>query len=303
MAGGLLWCTHWFHRALSGRGAHPVPCEMHSFAEYGITLAWIHPCRGSSDGKIFSCLPRGIVAWEGWEASFEKVLQKVHVLIYQIIQSQILASTKFKAKPKGTNRAFLSPDLQLSHAFANCQVNYLQRLSFKKNTEKIQTWVNNRAWALHTAILLQGMNWPPAKCIMQIYLHTADVTTIYRLTWDLSRTRGVIWFLSAVAMQILRVTLMKNNNSKYSDWWSSWINYLLNILWSKYFDQNSMCGLILACWYDLVQRHVLWVLATSWAFTDEFSWSHSSWAKTSPKNQSHNNWQQTRPKDFGYYIY
>lgn len=173
MAGGLLWCTHWFHRALSGRGAHPVPCEMHSFAEYGITLAWIHPCRGSSDGKIFSCLLRGIAAWEGWEASFEKVLQKVHVLIYQIIQSQILASTKFKAKPKGTNRAFLSPDLQLSHAFANCQVNYLQRLSFKTNTEKIQTWVNNRAWALHTAILLWGMNWPPAKCIMQIYLHTA----------------------------------------------------------------------------------------------------------------------------------
>lgn len=174
MAGGLLWCTHWFHRALSGRGAHPVPCEMHSFAECGITLAWIHPCRGSSDGENILVFPKrncylGRVGSQLWESP----AKGAH--FHSPNNCQILASTKFKVNPKGTNPAFLRPDLQLSHAFANCQVNYLQRPSFKKNIEKVhtQTWVNNRAWALHSAILLLDTSWPPAKCIMQIYLLTA----------------------------------------------------------------------------------------------------------------------------------
>lgn len=73
--GGLLWCNHWFHRALSRRDAHPVSCELHSFAEYGITLAWIHACRGCSHEESILVFPYMKCDLKG--LSFEQALQKV----------------------------------------------------------------------------------------------------------------------------------------------------------------------------------------------------------------------------------
>lgn len=78
---GLLWCNHWFHRALSRRDAHPVPCELHSFAEYGITLAWIHACRGSSHGESILVFPKSKRWLEEVGSPFWKALQRAGIFI------------------------------------------------------------------------------------------------------------------------------------------------------------------------------------------------------------------------------
>lgn len=78
---GLLWCNHWFHRDLSRRDAHPVPCELHSFAEYGITLAWIHACRGSSHGESIWLFPKTKCWLEEVGSPFWKALKRVGIFI------------------------------------------------------------------------------------------------------------------------------------------------------------------------------------------------------------------------------
>lgn len=135
MAGGLLWCNHSFHRAFSRRDAHPVPCELHSFAEYGITLVWIHACRGSSHGESIWVFPNTKCCLERVGSLFWKSPAKgVH--FHSLSQFRSWQALNLWQVQRGTNPAFLSPHLQLSHAFAYCHVKYLQRSSFKRRTLK-----------------------------------------------------------------------------------------------------------------------------------------------------------------------
>lgn len=189
MAGGCCGVTIGFTELYSRRDAHPVPCELHSFAEYGITLAWIHACRGSSHGESILVFPKMKCWLEEVGSPFWKALQRVGIFFPWVNSDP--SKHQIYSKSKGV-QTFLSPDLQLPHAFACWPVKYLQRPSFKKKNSlraQTQAWVSSRAWALHTATLLDMSihyeNWPAQN----------SITTVHRLVlWSWTRQKcGSFW--------------------------------------------------------------------------------------------------------------
>lgn len=191
MAGGLLWCNHWFHRALSGGTL--ILCHVNCTALQSMVLPWLGSmlAEGVLMGKALRCFPKWSAIWKGWEAGCEKALQKVCIFIHWV--SSDPGKHPIYGKSKGAQILHFWAQTCICHMplpTVMWNINIFRDLSLKRRT--LKKWRPRSEWAAE----LVPCTWPycwtragPCKCIVQPDLLRAALTRAANWGGDLSHER------------------------------------------------------------------------------------------------------------------
>lgn len=214
MAGGLLWCNHWFHRALS-RGTL-ILCHVNCTALQSMVLPWLGSmlAEGVFMGKAFWCFPKWSAIWKGWEAGCEKNLQKACIFIHWV--SSDPGEHPIYGKSKGA---------QILHFWAQACICYMPLPTvmwniniFRDITLKRTTFKKYRPRSELVAEL-GPCTWPyswtqagPCKVHRANQPAQSSITTSCKLGWGPETWE--VQFLLAAAVQVPHMTIMKNMSCK-----------------------------------------------------------------------------------------